>query len=111
MKKIEVIQNFRFIFDSQNEKKKFFDHLENALLNCRFYLRSIPSYQLEKQLPQIGSRSEKHHFLLTEKNDRKVLMTIAKQGKENSLPLHTETCRFAFSNVLTVLNVKFFLSD
>eukprot|EP01091_Cochliopodium_minus_P016380 TRINITY_DN610_c4_g1_i1.p1 TRINITY_DN610_c4_g1~~TRINITY_DN610_c4_g1_i1.p1 ORF type:complete len:537 (+),score=187.03 TRINITY_DN610_c4_g1_i1:11-1621(+) len=80
---------------------------ENANLNCKFYLRSIPSYSLEKQLSQIGNRSEKHHFLVSEKNGSKILMSIFKQGKDNAIPLHTETCRFAFSNVLTVLNSPF----
>ncbi|EGD72050.1 hypothetical protein PTSG_00066 [Salpingoeca rosetta] len=61
--------------------RKTRDETQAELLNCQYYLRSHPEFELETPLGPIGSRVNKGWFAVTHHGQRKLLYTLPRSTR------------------------------
>eukprot|EP00055_Hartaetosiga_balthica_P015220 m.88439 g.88439 ORF g.88439 m.88439 type:complete len:483 (+) comp8809_c0_seq1:154-1602(+) len=80
---------------------------ESALLNCQYYLRSHPEYDLVKQLPEIGSRVRRSWFTVAH-NGIPRLMFLTEKSKSCCFSLDS-TIEKTLQNLMHVIDHPYVL--
>lgn len=74
-----------------NQKQAAEKEQEATWMNAQYYLRSHPQFNRLKQLPQLGSRSEKQWFKVSDQNRSEHLLTTLPRPDKCLLDLDTRT--------------------
>eukprot|EP00698_Gefionella_okellyi_P005439 TRINITY_DN14984_c0_g1_i1.p1 TRINITY_DN14984_c0_g1~~TRINITY_DN14984_c0_g1_i1.p1 ORF type:complete len:553 (-),score=90.31 TRINITY_DN14984_c0_g1_i1:48-1706(-) len=84
--------------------------LEEEMLNCHFFLRNVPLYQLQQPLLEIGSRGppDKSFFLMRDQSRAEVIFEMININAA-VVPMNTSTAQRVTTQVLKAMDHPFIL--